>query len=173
MANTKSTKATTNNATVKEIKAMANAKVSTKETKAKATVSKQTKTKETKVKEETTMAKNTTTMELSAEELQIINDMRAGKTVKTSNPKAKVKDFNRAKYELIAKKLGVYGFHGVYKFARPVVYKAMEQVKTGAEDKVDYKEYIDELVQIAKKEKIQWFLDKQNAPKKRGRKANA
>lgn len=63
-------------------------------------------------------------------------------------------DFDRKKYEEVAEKLGVLGKNGVYKFARPTVYKAMEE-KSLTKKKID--EYAAEIMEIAKKKNLDWF----------------
>jgi len=132
----------------------------TKKTTTKATTNKanakakSTATKSTKVnKEEKTMAKKTTTMELSAEEIKAIEAMRAKAT-----KQAEIKPFDRAKYEAVAKALNVYGKHGVYKFARPTVYKAMENSRL---TKKMIAEYTAELNELATKQGLTWFLGEQ------------
>lgn len=153
MARTKNT--TTNSKSVKETKTMAKA-TSTKKTTTKATVN--TKAKETKD------MKNT--MTLSAEEMEIIKEMRTKKAAGKAAPKAKQatkeqksedKAFDRSLYESIANELGVLGKNGVYKVARPVVYGLMELDKI---KKSDIKKAKDELVKIAKEGNLTWLLEK-------------
>lgn len=150
MARTKNT--TTNSKSVKETKTMAKA-TSTKKTTTKATVN--TKAKETKD------MKNT--MTLSAEEMEMIKEMRTKKAAGKAAPKAKQeqkaedKAFDRGLYESIANELGVLGKNGVYKVARPVVYGLMELDKI---KKSDIKKAKDELVKIAKEGNLTWLLEK-------------
>lgn len=150
-----STKATTNSKSVKENKTMAKA-TSTKKTTTKATVN-------TNAKEAKDM-KNT--MTLSAEEMEMIKEMRAKKTAGKATPKAKQepkaqktesKAFDRDLYESIANELGVLGKNGVYKVARPVVYKLMELDKIKKSDITKAKEQI---VAIATEQKLTWLLEK-------------
>jgi len=152
-----STKATTNSK--KETKTMAKATTSTK----KATVNK-VNAKETKdmVKETKTM-----TMEVSAEEIKAIEAMRAGKTVekktatkvatKAKATKTENKEFDSDLYYSIAETLGVLGKNGVYKVARPVVYKLMELDKIKKSDITKAK---DEIIAIAKEKDFGWLLEK-------------
>ena len=63
-------------------------------------------------------------------------------------------NFDRKKYEEVAEKLGVLGKNGVYKFARPTVYKAMEE-KSLTKKKIE--EYAAEIMEIAKKKNLDWF----------------
>ena len=127
--------ARTKNETVKDVK----------------TSTKNTKAQSKEVKEEKTMAKNTKTMELTAEEVKAIEAMRA-KAAKKANEKP----FDRAKYESIGEALGVLGAHGVYKFARPTVYKLMEEEKFTKKMIAEAKA---ELEAIAKKQNLTWFLE--------------
>ena len=157
-----STKATTNSKSVKETKTMAKA-TSTKKTTTKATVNK-VNAKETKdmVKETKTM-----TMELSTEEIKAIEAMRAGKTVekktatkvatKAKATKTENKEFDSDLYYSIAETLGVLGKNGVYKVARPVVYKLMELDKIKKSDITKAK---DEIIAIAKEKNFGWLLEK-------------
>lgn len=69
-------------------------------------------------------------------------------------------DFDRKKYEEVAEKLGVLGKNGVYKFARPTVYKAMEE-KSLTKKKID--EYAAEIMEIAKKKNLDWFTTESEA----------
>ena len=69
-------------------------------------------------------------------------------------------DFDRKKYEEVAEKLGVLGKNGVYKFARPTVYKAMEE-KSLTKKKID--EYAAEIMEIAKKKNLDWFTTEAEA----------
>ena len=71
-----------------------------------------------------------------------------------ANEKQGNSDFDRKKYEEVAEKLGVLGKNGVYKFARPTVYKAMEE-KSLTKKKID--EYAAEIMEIAKKKNLDWF----------------
>lgn len=158
MARTKATtttKATTNSKSAKETKTMAKA-TSTNKTTTKATVN--TKAKETKD------MKNT--MTLSAEEMEMIKEMRIKKAAGKAAPKAKQatkeqrsedKAFDRGLYESIANELGVLGKNGVYKVARPVVYGLMELDKIKKSDITKAK---DELVKIAKEGNLTWLLEK-------------
>lgn len=151
-----STKATTNSKSVKENKTMAKA-TSTKKTTTKATVN-------TNAKEAKDMGN---TMTLSAEEMEMIKAMRAGKkTTSKAAPKAKQatkeqksvdKAFDRGLYESIANELGVLGKNGVYKVARPVVYGLMELDKIKKSDITKAKEQI---VAIATEQKLTWLLEK-------------
>lgn len=68
------------------------------------------------------------------------------------------KDFDRERYESIGEQLGVLGKHGVHKFARNTVYKAMKEAEL-TEEMLD--KYEQELIDIATKEKLTWFLEKQ------------
>lgn len=120
------------------------------------------------VKETKTMGK---TMELSAEELKVIQAMRAGKsTEQKTTTKAKTQskgqakgaskgddNFDRDLYESIAEKLNVLGKNGAYRFARPTIYKAMEQEKL---TKGDIKKYQDELIELAQDKGLGWYLEK-------------
>lgn len=145
-----STKATTNSKSVKESKTMAKA-ISTKTT--------------AKVTKEAKDMGNT--MTLSAEEMEMIKAMRAGKkTTSKATPKAKQepkaqktesKAFDRGLYESIANELGVLGKNGVYKVARPVVYGLMELDKIKKSDITKAKEQI---VAIATEQKLTWLLEK-------------
>lgn len=155
-----STKATTNSKSVKENKTMAKA-TSTKKTTTKATVN--TNAKEAKDMENT--------MTLSAEEMEMIKEMRAKKTAgKTTEKKTATKVSTKAKtqkteskafdsdlYYSIAETLGVLGKNGVYKVARPVVYKLMELDKIKKSDITKAKEQI---VAIATEQKLTWLLEK-------------
>jgi len=150
-----STKATTNSKSVKENKTMAKA-TSTNKTTTKATVN-------TKAKEAKDM-KNT--MTLSAEEMEMIKEMRTKKAAGKAAPKAKQatkeqksegKAFDRGLYESIANELGVLGKNGVYKVARPVVYGLMELDKIKKSDITKAKEQI---VAIATEQKLTWLLEK-------------
>lgn len=84
----------------------------------------------------------------------------------TAQNKAKEKankenaDFDRKKYEEVAEKLGVLGKNGVYKFARPTVYKAMEE-KSLTKKKIE--EYAAEIMEIAKKKNLDWFTTESEA----------
>lgn len=69
-------------------------------------------------------------------------------------------DFDRKKYEEVAEKLGVLGKNGVYKFARPTVYKAMEE-KSLTKKKIE--EYAAEIMEIAKKKNLDWFTTESEA----------
>ena len=155
-----STKATTNSKSVKETKTMAKA-TSTKKTTTKATVN-------AKVKETKDM-KNT--MTLSAEEMEMIKEMRekkaAGKTAekktatkvatKAKATKTENKEFNSDLYYSIAEALGVNGKNGVYKVARPVVYGLMKLDKIKKSDITKAKEQI---VTIATEQNLTWLLEK-------------
>lgn len=87
-------------------------------------------------------------------------------TYSTVQNKAKEKankenaDFDRKKYEEVAEKLGVLGKNGVYKFARPTVYKAMEE-KSLTKKKIE--EYAAEIMEIAKKKNLDWFTTESEA----------
>ena len=155
MARTKATtttKATTYSKSAKETKTMAKA-TSRKKTTTQATVI--TKAKETKD------MKNT--MTLSAEEMEMIKEMRTKKATGKAEPKAKQeqkskdKAFDRGLYESIANELGVLGKNGVYKVARPVVYGLMELDKIKKSDITKAK---DELVKIATEGNLTWLLEK-------------
>ena len=160
---TTTTKATTNSKSVKETKTMAKATTSTKKattkTTTKATVNK-VNVKETKdmVKETKTM-----TMELSAEEIKAIEEMRAGKkpatkvATKAKGAKAEENNFDKDLYYSIAETLGVLGKNGVFKVARPVVYKLMELDKI---KKSDITKAQAEIVEIAKAKNLGWLLEK-------------
>ena len=81
------------------------------------------------------------------------------RTTKTSTKvtkKVEKKPFDRKKYEAIAEKLGVLGKHGVYKFARPIVYKAMAEERL---TKGMMKGYLKEVLSTAKKQKLTWFYE--------------
>ena len=157
---TTTTKATTNSKSVKENKTMAKA-TSTNKTTTKATVN-------TKAKEAKDMGN---TMTLSAEEMEMIKAMRAGKKTTSkaapkSAPKAKQepkaqktegKAFDSDLYYSIAETLGVLGKNGVYKVARPVVYKLMKLDKIKKSDITKAKEQI---VAIATEQKLTWLLEK-------------
>lgn len=83
-------------------------------------------------------------------------------TKKSSKVKEKQSnsDFDRKKYEEVAEKLGVLGKNGVYKFARPTVYKAMEE-KSLTKKKIE--EYAAEIMEIAKKKNLDWFTTEAEA----------
>lgn len=79
------------------------------------------------------------------------NNAKASGKAKASKANS---DFDRKKYEEVAEKLGVLGKNGVYKFARPTVYKAMEE-KSLTKKKIN--EYAAEIMEIAKKKNLDWF----------------
>lgn len=85
------------------------------------------------------------------------NNAKATGKTKAKNSNA---DFDRKKYEEVAEKLGVLGKNGVYKFARPTVYKAMEE-KSLTKKKID--EYAAEIMEIAKKKNLDWFTTESEA----------
>ncbi len=140
--------ARTKNLTVKNVKATAKANA----TKANATK----KTQSTKVnKEEKTMAKNTKAMQLTAEEIEMVKAARA-----KAEAKANAKPFDRERYESIANALEVLGKNGVYKFARPTVYKLMDMEKI---TKTTFNNAKKELEKIAKEQELTWFLEQEEA----------
>lgn len=66
------------------------------------------------------------------------------KTTTKAKPKAKKSndDFNYDRYVSIAKELGVYGKHGVWKCARPAVYKVMNGEATMKQAMAEIKKVI-------------------------------
>ncbi len=78
------------------------------------------------------------------------------KATKVAPKKAEKQAFDRKKYEAIAEMLEVLGKHGVYKFARPIVYKAMAEEKL---TKGMMKAYAKEVLNEAKKQKLTWFYE--------------
>ena len=73
-----------------------------------------------------------------------------------SGSKAK-REFDRERYESIAEQLNVLGAHGVHKFARKIVYAAMEEPEL-TEDKLE--EYEQKVLKTAKEMNLKWFLEK-------------
>lgn len=139
-------------------------------------------TTNTKVEKETkTMAKQASiTLNLTGtvEALQALakylkeNDIKAEKqgkatevgketkasTKASSKPASKPKrEFDRERYESIAEQLNVLGKHGVHKFARNLVYEAMEEPEL-TEEKLE--SYEQKIIAIATEMNLTWFLEK-------------
>ena len=92
---------------------------------------------------------------------------KAGRPPKTVK-KEEAKPFDKEKYRKNAEELGVLGKHGVYRFARPTVYKSMEHAKLTKKLIAEYKK---ELEQIATEMKLDWYLKMQKTPVQKEAKA--
>ncbi len=152
------------NTTVKEIKTMAKGSTRTKKTTTKTNTTRNAKKETSK----TEIKKATVTLEFigSIEKLEELKKAieNLGIETKTIKPCKTIsnEEFNRDLYVQLAKELGVLGLHGVYKFARPVIYKAMAE-KTITPTKI--KNYRKEIEKLAKAdEKIsKWFFENTKA----------
>lgn len=80
---------------------------------------------------------------------------KATKGKATTKAKASDSNFDRELYTEVAEKLGVLGKHGVYRFARPTVYKAMEENNLTDKKIESYKA---KLEKIATEKELTWFL---------------
>ena len=117
-----------------------------------------TKKTNTTVKEIKTMAKTTAKRTNTKKNTTTKATTKAKTTVET---KEEPKKFDKQKYAKIAEYLGVKGKKVLcYNFARPVVYKAMQE-ETLTKGKM--KKYAEEIMEIAKKQNLTWFTGEEEA----------
>ena len=118
-----------------------------------------TKSTKSTVKEIKTMAKTNATKKTTTKGNTKATTKTSAKAKTTT--KAEPKKFDKQRYIKIAEYLGVRGKKvGCYNFAKPVVYKAMEQEKL---TKGDMKKYAEEIMEIARKQGLTWFTGEEEA----------
>lgn len=89
---------------------------------------------------------------------EVGKETKTTKATKATKATTKVKrEFDRERYESIAEQLNVLGKHGVHKFARKIVYAAMEELELTEEKLEEYKQKI---IATATEMNLKWFLEK-------------